>query len=340
MSTVPGFWDFRYLSEAIQAMPGQPKLLQQTMFRNRNSNPTTFIEFHTEKYKNKVVPYTTSIAGGTIIDGTRKSATIMKCPKLRPKMQLDPEQLISRPAGFVQYIVGGQSPEQAAEKNLATALANIRYRLDMTIEKACADILQGSMTVPELGLVYDYGMPAGNKITLTGSDLWSDDTADIPAQLGSFCKKAKDQTGHSPNVLLLGTSAAERIVSHPKIQKELDTKRIESGMLAPQFGADFIGTFRGLQLYTYGGSFLDENDVAQEVWPANKIALYSTMAEAVLEFGLIQDLKGGIGGVQGEYFGKIYVEEDPSTMWLLGETNPLPVIKQPASVVTAVVLNG
>lgn len=337
-NAVPGFWDFRFVSEAIQAMPGQPKLLQQTLFRNRNTNPTPFIEFHTEKYKNKVIPYTTSIAGGTIIDGTRKSATIMMCPKLRPKMELKPDQLLSRPAGFVQYIVGGQTPEQAAEKNLATAFRSMRYRLDMTIEKACADILQGSMTVPELGLVYDYGMPAGNKVTLTGGDLWSDDASDIPAQLETFCKKAKDQTGHSPNVMILGTSAASRIISHPKIQKELDTKRMESGMLAPQFGADFIGTYRGLQLYKYGGSYLDENDAAQEVWPANKIALYSTMAETVLEFGLIQDLAGGIGGVQGEYFGKIYVENDPSTLWLLGETNPLPVIKEPASVVTAVVM--
>jgi len=334
----PGPWDFQYLTEAIAEMPGMPGLLQKTLFKDRNTNPVTILQFDKEKYKNKIVPYTTAVRGGTIIENTRKSATWLEFPKLRPKKQMDPKKLLSRPAGFMPYLVGGQTAEMAAEKNLATELQDMRARLDLTIEKACADILQGSMTIDDLGLVYDYGMPAGNKVTLTGGDLWSDDASDIDEQVESWTKKAKDQTGFSPDVMIMGTSASSRFSSHPKIQKQLDNKRMEVGLLAPEFGADYVGYYKGLQLYRYGGTFLDENDVVQEIWPVNKIALYSTKAKAVLEFGLIEDLAAGIAGVQAEYFVKMFIEDEPSSLWMLGETNPLPVIFQPASVVTAVVL--
>jgi len=331
------YFDFRYLTEAVQVMPGQPGLLQKILFRERISNPTKILQFDADRFKNKVVPYTSAVKGGTILENTRRSTTFLQFPKLRPKKQLDPEKILARPSGMAPYVAGGQSLEQAAQKNLAVELQDLRRRLDLTVEKACADVLQGALTIPELGLAYDFGMPAEHKVTLTGTAKWSDTGSDPNADLEAWTKKTKDATGYAPDVLILGTTACNAFISHAKVKERLDLRRVEGGLLAPDFAADFKGYYGGLQVYTYGGSFFDATDTAREIWPANKVALFSSKARAVLEFGLIEDLDAGPGGVQAEFFSKMWTERDPSVLWLLGETDPLPVTYEPASIVTAVV---
>lgn len=331
-------FDFRYLTEAVQVMPGQPGLLQKLLFKERIANPTTVLQFDEDRFKNKVVPYTSSTQGGTILENTRRKTSFLEFPKLRPKKRLDPARILSRASGVSPYIVAGQGREQAIEKNLAIELQDLRRRLDLTVEKSCADVLQGSLDIPTLGLSYDFGMPSTHNVTLTGTALWSASSSKPNSDIEGWCKKTKDASGYSPDVLLMGTTAYAAFIKHAEVKERLDTRRIEGGLLAPSFVSDFKGYYGGLQVYTYGGAFLDEGNDVQEIWPADKVALFSTQARSVLEFGLIEDLDAGAGGVQAEFFSKMWVEKDPSVLWLLGETDPLPVTYIPESIITAVVV--
>jgi hypothetical protein len=330
-------FDFRYLTEAVQEMPGQPGLLQKILFRERNPNPAPILQFDVDKYKNKVVPYTSAVRGGTVLEHTRRASKFLQFPKLRPKKRLDPKKIMARPAGHMPYVAGGQSIAQAAERNLAKELQDVRRRLDLTIEKACADVLQGGLHIPEVDLVYDFGMPADHKVVLSGTARWGQTDANPNKDLEAWCRRVKDASGYSPDILILGTQGYENFISDAGVKERLDNRRIDGGLLAPDFAADFKGTYGGLQVYVYGGSFLDAGDQLQEIWPSNKVALISTKARAVIEFGLIEDLDAGLGGVQAEYFAKMWKQEDPSALWLLGETDPLPVPYEPAAYLTAVV---
>lgn len=330
-------FDFRYLTEAVEKMPGAPGLLQKVLFKERNCNPTTILQFDEGIFKNKIVPYTTSIQGGTILEHTRRKTNYLEFPKLRPKKKLDANKILSRAPGAAPYIASGQTVAQSAERHLAMELQDIRRRMDLTIEKACADVLQGSFTASST-LSYDFGMPSDHKITLTTTALWTASTSNPNADIEAWTKLIKDDSGFAPDIIIMGTSAWLAFIAHDEVKEMLDSRRIDSGLLAPDFAADFKGIYNGLQVYTYGGTFYDADDAAQEIWPVGKVALFSSKARTSIEFGLIEDLDAGIGGVQAEFFSKMWIEKDPSTLWLLGETDPLPVTYVPESIVVATVL--
>jgi len=333
-------FDWRVMTEAIVLLPKPPTLLQQLFFSTRRTHTAEHIDFDKVWGERKILPFVSKVAGGTIVQGTKRAMHTVQAPRLRPKMPFRAADLLgSRASGSPIYSVGASNPAQALEKKIALELQHLRNRVDYTIEYYCAQALTGAVIVSQPDVEYhvDYLMPADHKVLLTSGSLWSDDGVDPGEDLQAWADQIIDATGMAPDVAVMGTSAADRFVKNPAIKEELDNRRIEAGNLSPSVQSLYVGTYKGIDIYRYGGSVTDEYGNSLSFWNPNRVCLGVSSSPCSVEFGLILDLDAE-AQVEGEYFVKSWTEKDPSVRWVLAESRPLPVPMQPEAFVDAYVL--
>jgi hypothetical protein len=113
---------------------------------------------------------------------------------------------------------------------------------------------------------------------------------------------------------------------------------MEAGQLVLDANSMRKGNVNGIEIYRYGQKYTDRAGSAANFLADDYIALVATQARFSIEFGQILDLKAG-ANVVAEYFSKSWETEDPSSIWILGESRPLPVPWQPEAIVYVKVTN-
>lgn len=104
---------------------------------------------------------------------------------------------------------------ELAEKAGANALVSLQKRALMLTDKALSIELEKAVADVVLSTTY---YAVGNYTTLTGSDQWSDDNADILGQIETGLAAARDDMGIEPNTLVLGYDAYRLLAKHPQIK--------------------------------------------------------------------------------------------------------------------------
>ena len=100
-------------------------------------------------------------------------------------------------------------------------------------------------------------------------------------------------------------------------------------------GRKFKGTWNGLNIYVVSGTYADMDGTVRPFLEPEYALLVAAGAQTVIEFGRPLDLscEGPV-----EVFAKLFMQDDPSGLFSLCETRPLPWIKQPGWVVLAKVV--
>lgn len=207
----------------------------------------------------------------------------------------------SDPISLMQDALEGVVPVEHQEEAMsvpgvdlgASAINMVLDVVDLGLEYECAGIARAAGSYA-----------ATNKLTLTGTDRWSDPAASDPADDVNAAKEAiRRMTGHYPNTLLCGPSAFNGLKNHTKVKEQFKYTSRES------ITAEMLAAFFDLKRVVPGAAvYLPETAVdtaaATDIWGDDAVLAYVPEAGASYQtpaYGYTYELMG-YPQVEAPYF--------------------------------------
>ncbi len=347
-------FEWRAMTAAINQIKPAPRFLQDTIFKTRNTNAAENIDVDVVIGGRKVLPFVSPVEGGSVVAKMGREMRSIKTPRIRPKKPFSaPELLNARGIGANLYMGSSGSVAAYRQAKVGQELAALRADIDTTIEYMCAKALTGTLTVSQDNVAFsvDYQVPGAHKPTAAAD--WAqlyvpasgeDDAipeTDIIADIDTWSQLIRDAIGFGPSLAICGKNAANAIRKNTAISGSagiLDNRRIEGGSLLYDANSDYLGTLNGIRLYRYGQSYTLQDGTTGNFVADDYFILVAPQARFSVEFGMIMDLEAD-AQIVSQYFSKSWIEKDPSALWVLAESRPLPVLWQPEAIVYAKVTN-
>lgn len=336
---------WRALSTSINSMPSVPTLLQQLLFKTRNPQASVTIEIDELTGGKYILPFVAPGGPGVVVSRTGRGTKSVTAPMIRVKLPFTArELLLERGIGQTQFVSGAGDVQAAREAKVAREQKYFKDRAERTIEFMCAQAIttgQVSATAGQEGnqvsFTVDYGIPDNHKPTaLAGDNQWGGSTADVPGNIQTWADLINNDGTGAADTMILGSDAAAKFLADEKVLKELDNRNLNVGSFNIGVGNAYIGRYKQMDVYRYPFKYETKAGNKTNLVGSKLCVLANSQARFSVEFGMIEDLHAG--NVVAEYFSKSWLEQDPSRLFLLAETHPLPVIWQPANIVIAQVL--
>lgn len=293
------------------------------------------------KGKRRMAPFQSPRVEGKLVEKLGFTTNSYKPAYIKPKKVLEAADIVNnRTAGESVYSL--QSPDERAKIMLATELNDLE---DMIIRReewmAAQQLVNGYVDVVGDGVNYriDLLMDADHKITLTGTNIWTDALSNPDSDLSDAAGLISKDAGVSANVVIGNSSTMDVYVRHAKVKDNLNTRRIDLGLIKPEDMGDGISYYgyvivsgKQLDLYGYDNWYIDDAGVEQPMIPDGQIVITSTKADFRRHYGSIKDKKAGYAAVPR--FPKTWDEEDPDATWLMVQSAPLPAAHQIDAIVS------
>lgn len=314
-----------------------PYTFLKDMFFSKEVN--TFVTKHVDidvmKGKRRVAPYVKPTSEGQVVERIGYRTDTYEPPYIKPKMPTTAQLFLDRQMGNTIY-GPNDGPEQRAAMQMGKDLAELEDMIIRREETQAAELLNtGLVTITGDGFseTIDFQMSASHKITLSGTDLWDNASAQPLEKLRQIKRIVTKDSGLVPNVCIMGFDALDAFIKHANVKGALDTRRIDLGQILPveqAMGVTYYGRIRdiGMDLYTYEEYYIHPTTtVLTPMVPEKKVFIGSTQARCSTNYGAIQDLDAG-GNFAVSRFPKSWRTKDPSTQWLLLQSAPLLAMNQ------------
>ncbi len=307
-------------------------------FADNKFSETKYVDVVVTKGGRKLAPYVSPKVAGKVMRKEGGKVSTYEPPMLKPKFITDADSILEQQAVF--FGDGMDASERAVEQLLKDE-EEIKASISRTKEaQAVSLVTTGKFTAKGEGTEeeFDYGMDANNIEVLTGTALWTDAGSNPLKALSDWRTDIFKATGKNPNAVVMGVDVAEAFTSHDAVIKAFDTRSINVGELRPTpmtdeegneiAGVTYIGriTKLGMDVYSYVDFVEDEDEVVQEVFPADKLVMGRTNAGGHFAHGAITDKKElGTEVFVGEVFVKSWQENDPDDEFIMGKSRPLAI---------------
>ena len=203
------------------------------------------------------------------------------------------EDILKRSAG--ETIYGGVSPQQRAAEQMGMDLAELESMITRR-ESGCAQLLfTGSVDVVGDGydetIQYWSANPAEQPyVALGAGDRWNEGTGNPLLDFRAQRRLAIQNSGVNPIDAILGTDALEAMLGNANFKSQLDSRRIDMGMIDPQNlpnGVTYWGYLKdsGLDIWSYDEWYLDDNGVEQPMVPTKNVLIGSPNARTTMAYG-------------------------------------------------------
>jgi hypothetical protein len=336
----------RSMTAALLQRKAPKSFLRDTFFSKVEKHASAFVDIHVKKGVRRLAPYVAADAQGKMIERIGMTGETFSPPYLKPKMVTTAADLLTLTAGEMIYMDDSQNSPQA---RAAAMLADDMMEMDdMIIRReelqASQALFGGVVSIVGEGVnsSIDFGIPAGNLITLSGVDLWTAATSDPMRDLRAWKRQIRKVSGINADICVFGREAYDAFISNANVQKQLDIRRFELGIVAPAdmgTGVTFVGDIPslGLEIWAYDEWYRDENTLLEvELVPSKKIMMTGKSASRKRHYRVIQDVQAG--NFVAERFVKSWEEEDPSARFLLVQSGPLCVPHQIDAILNATVV--
>lgn len=238
--------------------------------------------------------------------------------------------LEQRRAAVVAYLIQTQKEKTHNTWNWLAARATIDGKVTIKGED-----------YPET--LVDFRRDAGLDATLTGAARWTETTADPLADIKEMRVGAQGLSGARISRIIFGGNAWELFAQRVDLKDLMDKNyggvnanvtRINS--LTDGYGdtIEYMGSISGasgqgrLELYVDTTRFIDPDTLTEEYYlDTNEVVGVSDMMSGVRCFGAIKDKRAGFRAL--DLFFKNWDEEDPSQEYLLTQSAPLMVPREP-----------
>lgn len=330
------------LIRVVESLDVPVPFLLDRYFPLRQQSTDQKIYFDVRDSKRRLAPFVSPLVEGKVIEARGFRTQSFEPPYLKPKTPIDPNQQFRRRAG--EAIGGSLSPAQRRDLAVAEAIAEHLEMIQERENVMAAEVLRtGKVTVTGDGygtVVLDFGRDPALTVTLSGTDRWSDPSADPVSDIETWAALIQEKSGAVVTDVVLEPTAWQAMRQNARVEKLLETRRgsastAETGPLAAE-KARFVGTIGSFDLWVYQDRYVDEAGATQLVLPVGTVIMAGPELEGTLAYAAIRDPRAGFAAVPR--FPKMWVQEDPAMEWVMTQSAPLTVPYRPNASLCATVL--
>jgi hypothetical protein len=295
----------------------------------------------------KMAPFVAPTEQGKPIFGVKgETVKSFRPAYIKPKDAVRPADAITP---LPSEILTGQELTQEQRFDLRTIQVQAYHRRAIMMQWAwmCARAhIDAKLTIkyerdsgqPNPEVTIDYGRAANQTVVLTGSstDYWDDPDYDILGDLEDWMKiMYLAPFGGSAAQLIVGARVAPIFRNNKGIKAMLDKDvrgnedvQINLGIMRTVRPLTRIGQLTtGLEVLTYKDQVQNDDGSMIDLLDERDVMLVAPGAEGILAFGAIQDVKAMENGQNAsvDIFPKMFESDDPSEIYLMSQSSPLPI---------------
>ena len=294
------YYEPKYLRGVIKQVLPLKQFFHVRFFPENVLFATETVSIEYQRDSRELAPYTSPHFGGVMTGRGGYEVRTYHTPYLLPMTTITNDTLAQKLLGEQPYN-SGITPDERAQQIAANDIMKLQDKIMRREEYMCARCIQDGkleITGPGVNDIVDYGFTGIE--TVTSSDKWTS-SYDL---IGKLSDKAQElrKAGTNPDMLILGSAAANALLSNTKIQKAMDMRQVDMGYINPrelEDGVMYIGRlavpgFVG-DIYSYDEYYRD--DTGQDVPlvdPSTAILISSRVRNSML-YGAITyiDVKTG-----------------------------------------------
>ena len=195
-----------------------------------------------------------------------------------------------------ENVYSQKSPDERAAEILLRDMARLDTMIEIREEWMCAKALfTGAVDVSGEGVSQniDFGMSNTHKVTLGTGAKWTDTGINPLTDIATWKTLIAKDSFLSADIVIMGAGAAKAFINNAEVQKNLDIRNIDLGVIRPQelpSGAKYIGSDRlnGVDYYTYEGYYVDPTTGVQTPFvPNGAVLLASKSARTSMMYGAV-----------------------------------------------------
>lgn len=327
----------RYLAEVVRCAPPVNTFFLDTFFTNRVTFATKRVDIDLVKGNRRMAAFVHPRVGGKVLKAEGYETVSYEPPLVAPYDITTADRLMERLPGETMY--SGRTPaDRAAEK-----LMSEHNRLnDATTRReewmAVQAITTGQIPIVGEGVneVIDFGFT--NKVNLTGTKQWGKSEAAILENLEDWVDKVLVEGFANCDMVIMGKTALRAFLADEKVQKVLDNRRIEMGLIHPRDlpnGVKYVATLNSpaVDIYTYAEVYQDDwtdpgsKPKTKPLVPENTVVLINSNPKYMLAYGACTYIEEGGAFVttEADRVLRTYVEHHPDRRMLELQAHPLPI---------------
>lgn len=343
------------LTATVNELKTPNRFLRNMLFSNEDPRPTETLEIGVLLGDRMVAPFVRRGAEAIEITPFQEKIYNVTAPNIRIKRHLEASELLF--VRRVGHVIHAEESDvvDAAQEHVARNSLRLAQVVDEAEEYLCAQAIRGAISYSVDGEeIFSITFPRSASHNVTLSNFWDGMSANVELDFRTALQLVADDTGLSVTDVILGSEATNAFLADSKVLAQLDNRRVDAGSLmlnrgVEQSGAIFLGVYRGLNVWSYTRSTQVPATAGLKSFSSfplvrSKYAEFVTAAPAaenVMYYGAIPDLKALQGRLfRGRRFSKSWEQEDPSVMWQLLHSRPLPVTRRPDSMVSMKVVSG
>ena len=347
MAGTLNIYETRTMLQVLEMRKSANTFFRKNFFRDGQIFTTETVDLDVIRGTRRMAPFVNPKMQGKVMDKQGYITRSYKPAYVKPKLVTTAANLFSRQAGQAIY-TPAMTPAAMAAEQLGRELAELDDSITRREEWMCAGaLLTGKVTVVGDGVndELDFYADAAHFPVLLTTARWSQASTAVPlTNLKTWKRLIAKDAGVNPNICIMGLDAYDAFMGCAQVIAAsglFNLRQIDIGAIAPQMlpgGVTYVGRINeiGMDIYTYEEWYYDElTSTTKPMMPADKVFLGATGTEAEFCYGAIQDLDSLVPVAR---FPKTWKEEDPSAMFLMVQSAPMPVPKRIDAFLTATVL--
>lgn len=331
------------LAGVIETIIPEQTFFLDNFFPDEKTFTTEEIAFDQIESRIRIAPFVAPNMQGKPQVRKGYTTNFFKPAYVKPKNPLYPSMAFPRRAG--EPIGQPLSPQEKWDaliaKELADQEAAIRRRWEWMAMQATLFAKVTVVAEDYPSTTVDFGRDPTLTVTLSGTARWGQSAADPVGDLETWAGQIQALTGAVVTRVYMAPDVWKVFRKDTEVKELMETRRgsISNGELGPQSDLTYkyIATVGTFDIYTYSDSYIDENGANQPMMPSGTVLMVAPKVFAgVRAFGAILDSKAGLQALP--IFAKMWDQEDPSVTFVMSQSAPLMVPRDPNGSLCASVL--
>lgn len=344
---------YQSLTAAINNIQPSQSFLKQLLFSTERTLATETMEISTKIGKRKMAPFVRKGGEGIMIPGTSAEFATVEGPNIRVKMPFTPSELLWKRRPGVPIYASENEIDAAAKQHIADDLEYMSKQIENSEEWLCSQALLGTITYSRAEQeIFRITYPRDATLTwdVSGSAPWSTAASKASIQFKEVKRRMNAVDGFTPTIALMPQDVADYFLALDEIRGSnsllSNDRNLTAGEISlveqyTQQGALYLGRFCGIACWEYSRTIEGDDGSTVSLLPAKKVQFVAQTPNNEFKtfYAAIPDASAPNGLVtRTKRFAKSWVTEDPSVIWALSHTRPLPVPTRTNATMTLVVL--
>jgi len=296
-----------------------------------------------------------NMAGKPIYRDDPEELRTFKPAYIKVKDEVRPQDAAEKTPAEIMRRVPLMTPQQRFDARVGKMLGTHRQAISNTVDAMAAKaLIDGQCRVvyrDDFGnivrdITVDYRRDASHTVVLTPGATWTDPGVDPILDLETWSNQvATAKLGGNVRDIVMGVDAAQAFRRNPQVKDYLNNDFRGTADISVNRGivvADPLNPFIAIATLPNGVTVWQYTDVVpvadelSNVLGPKEVLLVAPSDENVIAYGAIYDVKAGL--MPMDMFPKTWEQEDPSQMFLMTQSAPLPIIGRPNRTLKATVL--